>query len=238
MSVAAASAASQASPLAPYVTRVPDRDQKRACGHHAEDPADTGRQRRNMVRSSTDEKGDLLVSWRPPSTQLRALRYIDPVNPSPVISSTKPCAPAHGGAHVTRCVSLSRRAVRPYATRATARAVSLYRSPNRIPLKRAAEPLATDADAAAAESGMDAAGAVGLAALDVDLPTRSQSQASASTRSEGPTWAASARSRLAEAQARPLPSRCLCGRMAVAGRELRRSSGDTLGVASWTRLRS
>ena len=46
----------------------------------------------------------------------------------------------------------------------------MYRSPNRIPLKRAAEPLATDADAAAAESGMDAAGAVGLAALDVDLP--------------------------------------------------------------------
>jgi len=46
VSVAAASAASQASPLAPYVTRVPDRDQKRACGHHAEDPADTGRQRR------------------------------------------------------------------------------------------------------------------------------------------------------------------------------------------------
>jgi len=36
-------------------------------------------------------------------------------------------------------------------------------------LKRAAS-LATDADAAAAESGTDAAGAVGLAALDVDLP--------------------------------------------------------------------
>src|SRR5512133_1670652 len=72
-SVAVASAVSQASPLAPYVTPFPTATRSAPA---AITPR-IGRRTRmgrgeDMVRSSTDDKGDLIVSSRPPSRLITA----------------------------------------------------------------------------------------------------------------------------------------------------------------------
>jgi hypothetical protein len=104
-SVAVASAVSQASPLAPYVTPFPTAISSAPAANHAKDPADTGGQRRihGSIIDGGERRLDRFVATAVDPAERAHLEDIDLVNPSPVISSTKPCAPAHGGAYVTRC---------------------------------------------------------------------------------------------------------------------------------------